>query len=195
MSIQDTVVRVRAQYGPTPTVDECGAIVNEVAWIHRADLERWGVSGKASGNHAVRSDGVAIATDILQSAVSMEIFDVLIASGPDENGKLGPATPTWQPKGILIHPDRPWIAPIAPTTAPPQPPDPHDPPTSLACVFQPCTHTEVMDALADIHERLVAIESKLATSTPHDPPWVLKAKLDLWGSKRDITGVVGGAGQ
>lgn len=135
MTIQDTVARVRAKYttDPTkgPTNDECAAICNEVAWIHRNDPEQWGVSGKAFGTYGTRADGVRIAVDILQNGRTLEIVDCLYAAGgPDAQGRYGPATPTWQPGGVLNDASRPWTAPIAPDGVPPTPPDPPAPPST-----------------------------------------------------------------
>ena len=43
-----TVRRVRAKYGPLVSADECTAMCNEVAWIHRAD--GFGLLSKNYGN-------------------------------------------------------------------------------------------------------------------------------------------------
>lgn len=129
MSIQYTLTVVRAKYGPTPTTDECGAICNEVAWIHRHDPEQWGVSGKTTGNHATLYDGTKIAADILQEGLTLQAYDVLRAAGDG-----GPAEPVWQPLGPLDNPARPWLPPVAPQGSDPGPgPDPDPPPTGCAC--------------------------------------------------------------
>jgi hypothetical protein len=135
MTIQETLAQVRAKhtYDPTkgPTENECAAICNETAWIHRGDPETWGLSTKTTGGYGTLSDGSHVAADILQSYVTMEIFDCLVAAGWDEQEqRYGPATPSWQPKGVLIDSARPWKAPINPGTTVPPGPDPN-PPTDL----------------------------------------------------------------
>jgi len=125
MTIQETLAQVRAKYGDSPTTDECGAICNETAWIHRYDPEKWGLSIKPSGAHAILSDGTPIAADIIQNGVTFEIYDCLQAAGDG-----GPANPQWMYIGVLNTPERPWKAPIDPGTEPPEPPDP---PPSTEC--------------------------------------------------------------
>lgn len=116
-TIQETLARVRAKYGPSPTTDECGAIINETAYIHRNDPEQWGVNQKTAGNHAVRYDGQWIAADIIQNGVTKEAYDVLVAAGDG-----GSATPAWNYVGVITDPARPWVAPIPPQGNPPDPP-------------------------------------------------------------------------
>jgi hypothetical protein len=150
MTIQETVVQVRAKYtnDPTkgPTEDECAAIVNEVAWIHRNDPERWGVSGKTSGSYGTVS-GTRIAVDIVQERNTLLHYDVLAAAGWDPAiNQYGPATPTWQPKGVLADPSRPWLAPTDPGTPPPDPP----PPTG-----------DLEARVADLETRVLRIETKM----------------------------------
>lgn len=123
-TIQETLNRVRAKYGPTPTTNECGAIVNETAWIHRNDPEKWGVSGKNFGNHATLYEGTKIAADIIQNGVTLEAYDVLIAAGDG-----GSATPTWNSVGVITDPNRPWTAPVVP----PGDGDPDPPATDCLC--------------------------------------------------------------
>jgi len=109
MTIQETLAQVRAKYGPTPTTDECGAICNETAFIHRNDPEKWGVNRKDGGNHAVRYDGMNIAADIIQNGVTGMAYDCLVAAGDG-----GPASPAWNAVGVITDPARPWVAPIVP---------------------------------------------------------------------------------
>lgn len=144
-TIQETLAQVRAKYGPTPTTNECGAIVNETAWLHRNDLERWGVSGKTSGNRAVLYDGTQIAADIIQNGVTKEAYDCLVAAGDG-----GPATPAWNLVGVITDPNRPWLAPIVPqgTPDPPDPPDPPLPPTGCPCDAEFAALNQKLDDLA-----------------------------------------------
>lgn len=142
MTIDQTVAQVRQKYTFDPTVgptnDQCAAICNEAAWIHRNDPEQWGVSGKPLGNNGTLSDGSKIAIDIIQNGITLEIFDCLIAAGgPDpQTGRYGPATAAWQPGGVLDSPLRPYKAPINPGTTPPDPPDPPLPPTGCPCKIE-----------------------------------------------------------
>lgn len=191
MSVYDTVVEVRAKYGSweetladgtpnpafhRPTPEELGAILNEVAWRHRAD--GWGVNAKPNGFNVPQPlTGIAIASDILHHQPTNKIYDVLISAGER-------AEPAWQEQGVMNDPTRPWVAPMPVGDVDPPP----VPPPTETCKFTPCDVTVILDALADIHERLVAIESRCGTS---QPPWELSATLDLWGAKRRITGTVG----
>ena len=125
MSVYDTVVRVRSRYGPTPTVEECCAIVNETAWWHRD--EGLGVSGKSSGTNGPQPrTGTRIALDVVQDGKTLEAWDVLIAAGgapPEYSASKPSATPCWSYLGSITDASRPWVAPVAPTTTQP-PPDP-----------------------------------------------------------------------
>jgi len=176
--------RQRVDYTPYPTPEQLGVLLNAVAWAHRA--EGWGLSAKPSGNSVPAPDGTRIAADILHNRNDNVIVDCLIAAGERSE-------PTWNVIGPMTDPSRPWVAPTAPEGTPVDPPvDPPDPPPSQPCVFQPCTHTEVLDVLADLHERLVALEAKIEALSAHDPPWVLRGTIDLWGAKRPVVGTVGG---
>lgn len=152
-TIQETLAQVRAKYGPTPSIDECGAICNETAYWHRADPERWGVNQKLGGTHAVRYDGQRIASDIIQNGVTGEAFDCLIGAGEQ-------AEPTWQPVGVITDPARPWVAPIVPEDTP-EPPDPPDPPDPGEC---PC-RAELAEIKAEINaltQAIVALANQLS---------------------------------
>jgi hypothetical protein len=87
------------------TVDECAAVMNEVAWLARAD--GWGLSKKPGGNHGTqpRTD-IPIAYDILQHKPSDTLWDAL---GPSED-----PTPKWGEAEPHHDPNRPWIAPVEP---------------------------------------------------------------------------------
>jgi hypothetical protein len=106
MSVLDTLRQVRTKYPTIPSNEDCGKIINETAWIHRA--EGWGLSGKPGGANTPQPvSGIPIARDILHHQPSNQIYDVLIAAGDG-----GPATPAWQ--GPMTAPDpnaRPWVAP------------------------------------------------------------------------------------
>jgi hypothetical protein len=146
MAIFDTLKRVRAKYGASPTTDECGAICMETAWLHRNDPEKWGVSGKSSGNRA-NVKGVSIASDIIQNGVTKEGYDVLVAAGDG-----GPATPSWNLVGVITDPARPWLAPI--DIGGTGPVDPVDP-------VKPVDLKPVLDRLDALAARQDALSAKL----------------------------------
>jgi hypothetical protein len=101
-----TITSVRAQYGATMTDDECVALCNEVAWLHRA--EGYGLSHKAGGTHGTRYDGEPCCHDVLMKA-NGSYWDILGAAG-------AASIPTWQdsPNGVITDPSRYWVAPIVP---------------------------------------------------------------------------------
>lgn len=116
MSVLDTLQRLRRNYGSTMTDDECVALCNDTAWVHRS--EGYGVSHKAGGTHGTRYDGEPCCHDVLMMQDG-RYWDVLISAG-------GVSIPTWgaQPSGVITDPSRYWVAPIAPqgSVDPPIPP-------------------------------------------------------------------------
>lgn len=124
-NLQADVAAERAKYGPQPTDDELCAILNAVAWKHRAD--GWGLSAKPWPTNCRRADGVFVAHDILHHKPTDQLFDVFVGAGAQ-------AEPTWNPVAHHNHPERPWVAPIAPPTSEPDPdpdPDPEPQPGDL----------------------------------------------------------------
>lgn len=154
MTIQQAVQNERAKYGASPTADQCVAICNDAAYSCRDQPEKWGVSTKNDGDNGTRSDGKKCAKDIIQNGVTLEIFDVLVAAGDG-----GPATPSWQPKGVLNDPNRPYLAPIPPSgVTPPDPPDPPQPPSNVATAEQLAKHdAEIKAALQSLGASLPAL--------------------------------------
>ena len=119
MSLLDTIEAVRAVYGPTMSDDECVALCNAVAWIHRA--EGFGLSRKTSGTRGRRHDGQECCHDVVM-LLDGRYWDILTAAG-------GASTPNWSstPNGRITDPARGWLAPIAPKDTPvpvPNPPTP-----------------------------------------------------------------------
>ena len=105
------------------TNDECAAVLNEVAWIKRAD--GWGLSLKPGGNNAAQpKTGIRVAYDILQNRTVPPPADLWDALGPSENPK-----PLWGQAHPHNDPNRPWVPPVTPdgVVTPDPPPDP--PPT------------------------------------------------------------------
>jgi hypothetical protein len=163
MTIQEAVQIERAKYGPTPTADQCVAIVNDAAYACRTHPERWGISGKNDGSNGTRSDGRKCAVDIIQNGVTLEIYDVLVSAGDG-----GPATPAWQPKGVLNDPNRPYVSPIPPSgTPPPVDPPPVDPPPTGtgATAAQLAQHdADIKNALGQLGASLPALVPVLANT-------------------------------
>jgi len=199
MSVLDTLIAERAKIGPVydtvtlpdgttkqvdhrpyPTPEQLGALLNAVAWAHRA--EGWGLSAKPGGYNVPMPNGARIASDILHNRNDNVIVDCLIAAGERSE-------PTWNVLGPMTDPNRPWVAPTDPGTAPPVDPPlpPVEPP---ACT---CDLTPVLDALADLHERMGALEIAVREAAqPSQPPWIMKGVLDLGFTRRPFTGTVGG---
>ncbi len=82
----------RAKYGPSMAPAEVGAMLNAVAWLHRAD--GWGLLRKGSGNSCPLRD-IFISCDILVHAPSVTHWDVLQDSE-------GAAKPVWNSDGPCV---------------------------------------------------------------------------------------------
>ena len=113
----ETIRAARAKYGATCGDDECVAICNEVAWVHRA--EGYGVSRKETGTRGRRYDGQECCHDVVMLRDG-RYWDILGAAG-------GASVPQWQdsPSGVITDPARGWVAPIVPqgvVTPPVEPP-------------------------------------------------------------------------
>lgn len=104
--IYDTLVYLRSKYGPEMNNDECVALCNDAAYIHRNDPEKWGLSFKSGGTYGTRKDGVTCAHDIIMNGITNEGFDVLAGAGAE-------STPIWGSVGIITDPNRYWVAPIS----------------------------------------------------------------------------------
>jgi hypothetical protein len=164
-SLLTTVQAVRAKYGAAPSNDECAEIVNEVAWLHRAD--GWGVSSKPNGaNGRQPTTGKPIARDIVHYRPTNEIFDCLVAAGDG-----GPASPAWQAVGVMTDPTRPWLAPAEPDDIVVDPdPDPDPEPDPVVALI--LAKLEKIDAkiqtlaVAQRQEELCNLTAdRIATST------------------------------
>ena len=104
-SLLDTITRVRRQYGPTMTDDQCGMLCLEVAWLHRN--EGWGLSVKPSGKNVQLPDGTLVAHDILHHKPTNTLYDILRAAGAESE-------PQWSNVGPPQSTDRTWKAPFNP---------------------------------------------------------------------------------
>jgi len=133
-------------YAVVQTAADLGAVLNRVAWAHRAD--GWGLSRKDFGT-CVPSPVGLIAEDVLHHRPSNFHWDVLAGAGvgqplrPTQTDAIGPMT----------DPRRPWVAPANPggdVSVPTPPVDVH------ACTFRPTD-------LAPVQAQLAALQAQLAT--------------------------------
>jgi hypothetical protein len=114
-SLLPTVEAVRAKY-PSPSPDDLGVMLNEIAWTHRAD--GWGLNSKPSGNSTAQpGTGIRIAVDILHHKPTDTLWDCFADAG-------GETRPVWGEAHPHGDPVRVWVAPVAPdgVPAPPEPP-------------------------------------------------------------------------
>jgi len=165
MTALETLVELRKKY-PTPmSGDELGALLNAVAWAHRAD--GYGLLSKPTGaNCRQPQTGTLVSRDILMLAGSGRIFDVLI----DAEGK---ATPAWGEKTAL-SPSR-FVAPVDSTIQLPLPPPPPPPPTSLTQSYP--DEATWWTALFEEVDRLYGLANR-----PHDPgtlKWSVRTAYDI----------------
>ena len=73
-----TLQELRRAYGSVMSDDECVALCNDAAYIHRS--EGYGVSHKAGGTHGVRYDGEPCCHDVVMLKDG-RYWDVLISAG------------------------------------------------------------------------------------------------------------------
>lgn len=156
--VYDTLVDLCEDY-PEPAVTDTahiGAILNRVAWIHRA--EGWGLSRKTGGTR-IDSPVGEIAEDILQLPDGRH-YDVLIAAGlgrplqPSRGSNIGTIDLRARPWVPPVDVPLPWASsgPVVP--APPPTPGPAPAPAPAVDL------TPVLDALERIDERLQTIEAE-----------------------------------
>ena len=120
--VQDVFARRLGHLTRPATNDECAAVLNEVAWIKRAD--GWGLSAKPGGNNAAQpKTGIRVAYDILQNRNYAPPDDLWDALGPSENPK-----PLWGKAHPHNDPNRPWVPPVIPDGVTNPDPPPTDPP-------------------------------------------------------------------
>jgi hypothetical protein len=157
-SLLDTVRAVRARVDGQPTNPQLAAMLNEIAWLHRA--EGWGLSKKPGGHNCPTPPpaAVLIACDILHHKPTNLLYDVF---GSVEAG----ATPQWGSVGPPLTPDREWLAPIAPSGTEPEPPPPTDDLKLVVAVLQARvlaleeTVRRVDDTLVSMGQRVGALEN------------------------------------
>src|SRR6201988_1390260 len=167
-SLAGDVATARQAY-PTPmTPAQLAALLNAVAWQHRA--EGWGLLSKPAGNNCPAPSGVLVACDILVHRPSGLHFDVL---GDAE----GAARPSWGNAGP-IDMSR-FMAPVEPAGAGPSPdPDP-EPPTPAPPAVDLSAVLSRLDALArqiaDLRADVAEVREQVITIGSH--PVVLPPML------------------
>lgn len=142
MTPLQTLQRLRPTY-PTPmSEDQLAALLNETAWIHRA--EGYGLLMKPTGAHCQQPiTGTSMSHDILMLA-SGEIFDCLI----DAEGK---AIPTWGPKRP-VDPAR-FLIPVPPGvgTTPGEPPPVTPPPATAVIPYNEAYAVQFGEGCNDVY--------------------------------------------
>lgn len=129
-SVADTLIRVRNKYPALINQAQAGQVLNETAWVHRA--EGIVLLGKAGGNNCPAPSGARISCDFLVNANTRRGWDVLTASpdpsGPSTASPNGPNGAGEDLSDALANGSRTLVAPTDPTgvgpVEPPQPPAP-----------------------------------------------------------------------
>jgi hypothetical protein len=155
----DVCTTLRQVRGSAPITSnaEIGAMLNRVAWTHRA--QGLGLSRKAGGNHCESPAG-PIACDILQLRDGTA-WDVLSSAGPGE-----PTSPNCGGSiGRLTDPARPFVAAVDPGDTPdtPDTPDtnPSAPPEPSADIATADLQRQQLAALVQIIQQLQAQNAEL----------------------------------
>lgn len=185
----DVVRQVRAQYGPTMTDDECGRLVNAVAYRLAQTDPAWGVSAKPTGKGSTLPNGTRIAHDILHYRTTDTLIDVLEAAG-------AASVPQWV--AVAYHGDptgRPWLPAVDPaqvTTTPA--PAPAGPSLAVleALVQTLAQRVDVMAARIDLltHNSTSTAEGVQRLEAAQNAGLPVRLSLPLLGR---VSGTVGGA--
>lgn len=163
----------RSHYGASMSGAEVAAMLNAVAWRHRA--EGWGLLRKGSGNSCPLT-GTFISCDILIHAPTIQHFDVLI----DAEGR---AEPTWNLVGpCILGPSSgcemsrflspvdpgggPIVTPVPPIVTPPVPPVQTDNSAQIERVF-----ADLSNQIAALNAQHVALAAQLKQHD-EDPHWL-----------------------
>jgi hypothetical protein len=150
-NLQGDVAAARAKYGTPMTAAQQAAVVNEVAWKHRA--EGWAVLGKPGGNNCPQPrTGAPLSCDFLVYKPTLSGFDVL--SDAEGAGRV-----QWDgPKpGVASSQVIEAVEPEG--TVEPPPPPPGD--------F--VTHDEMRAAFDALSARLAKLEAGTGTAPPPPP--------------------------
>jgi hypothetical protein len=152
-NLQGDVAAARAKYGTPMSSAQQAAVVNEVAWKHRA--EGWAVLGKPGGNNCPQPrTGTPLSCDFLVYKPSLSGFDVLSDAegagrvqwdGPKPGVASSQVVEAVEPEGAV---------------EPPPPPAPTD--------F--VTHDEMRAAFDALSARIAKLEAGTGTPTPPTQP-------------------------
>jgi hypothetical protein len=105
------VKSVRSRYPELVTVDQCVAIINDIAKSAPPEYE-FGLLKKPGGNHGTLSNGTPCSVDWIVSKALEKGTDCLVSCPSSTEGPLlGPANPTWPPDGEEFNLDN-WVEPI-----------------------------------------------------------------------------------
>lgn len=176
-TIDETLVRVRAKYPALVTAEQAAAILNETAWVHRAD--GWAILGKPGGTNCPQpTTAIPISCDFLIHRINgiWWGWDALIGTGkPGQPGPASPNTPIGQGEDMseaIKAGARSVVPPVDPGTPTPDPPDP---PACDACADLAALQASVSRlgaAIAALTEQLRQLDARVTTleAAPPAPP-------------------------
>jgi len=165
-NLQADVAAARTHY-PTPmSAAQQAAVINDVAWKHRA--EGWGLLSKPSGNNCPQPvSGAPVACDILFHLPSGHHFDVLGDTG-------GAGTPQWGDAGEMDR--NRFIVPVDPGDGNPPPPPPPPPATDAATAD---LQSQQLLAMVQILNRLDELQQAMAKQSDAQTAALSQAIKDL----------------
>lgn len=199
-TVDESLLRVRAKYPASVTAVQSAAILNETAYLHRA--EGWALLGKPGGTNCPQpTTAIAISCDYLIHLVNGVWWgwDALIATGkPGAPGPAKPNTPIGQGQdmtGVIQSGERTVVSPVDPGTPSPEPPEP---PACDACAEMAALKTTVsrltatVEALASQVAQLTSRVSALEAAHPPAPPTVTCEEVQTstgraWGHAHPVT--------
>ena len=151
MSVLETLRTVRAKYGVNLSPAQLGALLNEVAWIHKA--EGVGLERKDSGDVAIQPHtGIRIGHDILRFPGNLGRDVLQDAEGACNVtwGDAGPADPLR------------FVVPVQPDVIDPPDDPPDDPPASTGdatAALQQQQLVVLMQIVAKLDEQIVTVKA------------------------------------
>lgn len=199
-TVDETLVRVRAKYPATVTAVQAAAILNETAWVHRA--EGWAILGKPGGTNCPQpTTAIPVSCDYLLHQVNGVWWgwDALIATGkPGAPGPAKPNTPIGQGEDMseaIKSGARSVVQAVDPGTPPPEPPNP---PACDACADIAALQSSVgrltatVEALTTKVAQLDTRVSALEHATPPAPPSVVCEEIKTstgrtWSHSHPVT--------
>lgn len=177
-SLLPDLQRARSAYGPTMNEQECVALLNRVAWDHKAD--GWGLSRKPNGHHGTMSDGTPVAIDVLYHQPSRTVWDVLGSSGAESR-------PTWNSIKTYDFNGRPWVAPIAPGSSAPGPIRNPPPPPPVPPTNPPPPVLDYSRVIADLRASVAMLTQRVGLLERREPTPTLDVILNSVGSEMGVT--------